>query len=445
MRLLFAFLFALMLMPGRAAEKVVYVLDLYDEVGPSMWMHARRVCDEAVAANADLLVVHVNTYGGAVVEADSIRTALMRMPMPTVAYVDPNAASAGALITLACDTVYMAPGASYGATVVVNGQGEVMPDKYQSYMRAVMRATAESHGKVWSDADSAMVWRRNPDVAEGMVTPDKVVTLTPEQAVAQGYAEGTASSLSDVIEHSAGRAVRVERIEKSATHGILGFFSSAVVRAALVMLILAGIYMEMHTPGLGVAGGIAFVAAVLYFLPTLMAGTAQPWVLLMFIVGLVLLALEIFVIPGFGVCGVLGILCVIASLFGAMVGGGLSDSETARQLTTACVVVPVGALMAVGLVWYLTSRHGPKWVRRTAELHTRLSVHDGYLGVDPGLAALVGKEARTITDMRPSGKIDIDHEPYDAVSVGPFIEAGRLVTVVKTENAQLYVVPLNKL
>lgn len=431
---------ALVLMQGRA-QKLVYVLDLQDEVGPTMWMHARKVCDQAVKADADLLVVHVNTYGGAVVEADSIRTALMRMPMPTVAYVDPNAASAGALITLACDTVYMAPGASYGATVVVNGQGDVMPDKYQSYMRAVMRATAESHGKV-AGPDSTWAWRRNPDIAEGMVTPDRVLTLSPDSAIACGYSEGTVGSLQQVIDRCAGPEPRVERIEQSATHSILGFFSNAVVRAALVMLILAGLYMEMHTPGLGVAGGIAFVAAVLYFLPAIVDGTAQPWVVLVFIIGLVLLALEIFVIPGFGITGVAGIMCIAASLFGAMLGGDLSSGAATGQLATACVVVPSGILLAVALVWYLTSRHGPKWVRRHAELQTSLTVHEGYIGIDPSLAALVGSEARTLTDMRPSGKVEIDHSIYDAVSIGPFIEADRQVRVVKYENAQLYVEPV---
>ena len=441
MRYFFTFLLALVMMQAGAAGRLVYVLDLQDEVGPAMWMHARKVCDEATRANADVLVVHVNTYGGAVAEADSIRTALMRMQMPTVAYVDPNAASAGALITLACDTVYMSPGASYGATVVVNGQGDVMPDKYQSYMRAVMRATAESHGKVMSAADSSMVWRRNPDIAEGMVMPDRVLTLSPDSALACGYSEGTVGSLRQVIDRCAGPEPRVERIEQSATHSILGFFSNAVVRAALVMLILAGLYMEMHTPGLGVAGGIAFVAAVLYFLPAIVAGAAPAWVVLAFIVGLVLLALEIFVIPGFGVCGVAGILCIVASLFGAMLGDGVASGTAARQLTTALVVVPSGALLAVALVWYLTSRHGPRWVRRTAELHTSLTVHDGYIGIDPALGAMVGQEARAVTDLRPSGKIEIAGVVYDAVSTGPFIEAGRQVKVVKYENAQLYVAP----
>lgn len=362
-------------------EPVVYVLDLNEEVDAKMWMQTRRAIDEAKSVDADLMVVRINTYGGAVDAADSIRTAIMRAPIPTVAFVDPNAASAGSLITLACDSVYMAPGGSYGASSVVNQAGEIMPDKYQSYMKSIMRATAESHGKVWSEADSSWAWRRDPAIAEGFVNPDSVITLTPEEAMAVGYAEGQASSVDEVIRHHIEGDYRVERFESTATDHIIGFLASAGVRAILIMLILGGIYFEMQTPGLGFAGGVAFVSAVLYFLPTIVTGTMAPWVVVVFILGIVLMALELFVIPGFGVCGVAGILAILAALVGGMLNLDSINGVYAVDFTHAIVISAAGLVLAVASVAYLTSKRGPRWARRIATLETDLRVSEGYIGV----------------------------------------------------------------
>lgn len=423
----------------RADEKVVYVLDLNDEVDAKMWMQTRRALDEAKDAGADLLLVHINTYGGAVDAADSIRTALLRTTIPTVAFVDTNAASAGSLITLACDSVYMAPGGSYGASSVVNQAGEIMPDKYQSYMKSIMRATAQSHGKVWSDADSAWAWRRDPAIAEGFVNPDSVITLTPEEAMAVGYAEGKASTIDEVIGHHIDGDYRIERFESTATDHIIGFLASAGVRAILIMLILGGIYFEMQTPGLGVAGGVAFVAAVLYFLPTIVTGTMAPWVVVAFIIGIVLLAMEIFVIPGFGICGVAGILAILAAIVGGMLNTDSINGVYAVDFTHAIAISAIGLVLAVATVAYLTSRHGPRWARRIATLETDLRVSEGYIGVDTAMARYVGKEGVAVTDMRPAGKINIDGDEFDAVSLSGYVDAHTKIKAERFENAQLYV------
>ncbi len=420
------------------SEPLVYVIDLNDEVDNKMWRCAQRGCAEATEAQADIMLFHINTYGGAVDAADSIRTAIMRLPMTTIAFVDPNAASAGSLITLACDTVYMAPGASYGASTVVSGDGRPMPDKYQSYMKATMRATAESHGKVMLP-DSTWAWRRDPAIAERFVTVDSVLALTPDEAMRLGYAEGTANSVDEVIAKHVQGTHRMMRFEASASDTILGFLGGAAVQAVLIMLILGGIYMEMHTGGIGFAGCVAFVAAALYFLPWIVAGTIAPWVLILFILGLVLLALEIFVIPGFGICGICGIVAIMVSLVGALLHQESWEVSLGLDIARAVTVTLCGVVLAVAAVWFLTSKHGPKCVRRVSELQTELRDSDGYIGVDTYQRHFVGQDATTITDMRPSGKIRIGEHEFDAVSLSGYIDAHRSVKVVKYENAQLYV------
>ncbi|MCD8386010.1 MAG: nodulation protein NfeD [Bacteroidales bacterium] len=423
----------------RAEEPLAYVLEFNDEVNAKMWMITKRALVEAQEKRADLVVIHLNTYGGAVDAADSIRTALLRLPIPTVAFIDPNAASAGSLISLACDSVYMSPGASLGASTVVTPDGSPAPDKYQSYMKSIMRSTAESHGKRWNEETGAWEWRRDPAIAEHWVTPDSVLTFTPEEAIAHGYAEGMATSVDEVIAAHLEQPYRVEYFNSTATDHILGFLANAGVRAVLIMLILGGIYMEMQSPGLSFAGAVAFVAAVLYFLPMAVNGTMAPWVIVLFLIGLVLLALEMFVIPGFGICGVCGIIAILASIVGAMFYGPAMEGGYAVDIVDAVTITSVGVVLAVGLTWFLTSKYGPKCIRRVSELQTELRVSDGYSSVDTSLKHYVGSEAETVTDLRPSGKIEIGGKIFDAVSIMGFIDARRAVKVVKFENAQLYV------
>jgi len=152
-------------------QKLVYEFNIMQNIAPAVWRQTKQAFDEADSLKADLILIHMNTYGGTVVDADSIRTRILNSKIPVVVFVDNNAASAGALISIACDRIYMRTGASFGAATVVNQTGEKMPDKYQSYMRATMRATAEAHGKdtIINGQDTTFRWKRDPLIAEAMV------------------------------------------------------------------------------------------------------------------------------------------------------------------------------------------------------------------------------------------------------------------------------------
>ena len=428
---------AMMLVALCAYGQRVFVIPVETEIDLSAFHHFKQGERKALESGADLLLVKLNTYGGALDAADSIRTALLRCPLPTVAYVDVNAASAGALIALACDSVYMSPAASMGSATVVNGAGEPMPEKYQSYMSTIMRATAEHHGR--KTVGDSTVWRRDPAIAASMVNPEVSVSLTASQAVDCGYADGIAPNLEAVLADLDMAGAEVSYYESTLTDDIMGFLANAAVRAILVMLILGGIYMEMHTPGLGFAAAVAAVATVLYFLPMFVGGNMPAWVLLCFIAGVVLIALEIFVVPGFGITGTAGIIAIVAALVGGMLSNDAVTGFDFASLCRSLVIVGIGCLLAVRAVVYLTSSHGPKLLRKHTELMTELTVADGFVGVDMSPARYVGQMATTVTDMRPAGKIEIGSTVFDAVSTGPFIAAHKQVKVTKYENAQLYV------
>jgi len=192
-------------------EKLVYKFNIKENIAPAIWRQTKQAFVAADSLKADLFLIHMNTYGGTVVDADSIRTRILNSKIPVVVFIDNNAASAGALISLACDSIYMRTGASMGAATVVNQTGEKMPDKYQSYMRATMRATAEAHGKdtIITVQDTTYKWKRDPQIAEAMVDEriyipniidsGKILTFTPAEAMKNGYCEGICENMEEVL------------------------------------------------------------------------------------------------------------------------------------------------------------------------------------------------------------------------------------------------------
>ena len=421
-------------------RSLVYRLHINDEIGSSTWQHTRRALEEATARNADIFLLHLNTYGGEVGAADSMRTALLHAQMPVVAFVDNNAASAGALIALACDSVFMRPDASMGAATVVSGaDGTAMPDKYQSYMRAIMRATAESHGKV-PGPDSTMVWRRNPLIAETRV--NTLPTRTADEAVRWHYAEGKAETIDDVLASLGITDYDIATFRPSWVDWLMGFLTNPAVQGMLIMVIVAGIYFELQSPGMGFPSMAAIIAALLYFMPMYLTGIVDSWVVIVFFAGAVLLCLEVFVIPGFGVAGKTDIAAMIVAVIAGLLenfalpsGGEIDLGVIWRAMLTFCCALA----LAIGAIALLMSKYGSRLVGRRTELTHQQRVADGYIGVDTAPSRLVGREGVAATALRPSGKVEVDGEHYDAVALGGFIEAGSRVRITKFENAQLYV------
>lgn len=433
-----------------ATEKKVYVLPIKDEIGSMTWQHARRGCEEAQNMKADVLLVHLNTYGGTLQHADSIRTTLLNFPKKTIAYIDNNAASAGALIALACDSIYMQKGASIGAATVVNEKSEALPDKYQSYMRSIMRSTAESHGKYVSLGDSVEKWHRDPLIAEAMVDQrivvpglldsTKVLTFTTSEAIEWGYCEGEAISIDDVLKKNNINKYTISTFEPNFTDWLIGFFSNPAVQAILIMFIVGGIYFELQSPGLGFPTVAAIVSAVLYFLPLYISGIAASWIILLFVIGLIFLLIEIFIIPGQGITGIIGGVAMLIALVGGIADSFSSESLTYMDLWEAILIVAIGSILGVVLIVVLTSKYGPKFITRHSELQLSQRIEDGYVGVDTSMASYVGSTGVAKTDLRPGGKIEINEEILDAVALnGDFIEEGTIVMVKRFENTQLYV------
>lgn len=417
-------------------KKLVYQYKIQEEIGPAAWRNTQKAVDEAEALNADYILIHMNTYGGLVDAADSIRTRLLNAKPIVLVFIDNNAASAGALISIACDSIYMRKSASIGAATVVNQTGEVVPDKYQSYMRATMRATAESTGRDPRIAE-AMV---DPSVfIEGIIDSGKVLTFTSSEALKYGFSNGTAESINQALALAGIRDYTIVKQQLTGLDRIINLLVSPAVSGILVLVILGGIYFELQTPGVGFPLLAAITAAILYFAPLYLEGLAANWEILLFVIGLVLLALELFVIPGFGVAGIAGITSILIGLVFSLLQNDGFDFEFAG--TTEVVKALATVLIPFTTVLVFLFLYGEKLLERGA--FKRLVLQDvqspeaGYTISDQH--QLLGTQGVAKTTLRPTGKVEIAGSRYDARAESGYIDAGAAVEVVGQERFELIV------
>ena len=438
-----------------AGSTVFYKIDIKKEIGSTTWIYTQKGFEEAMEKQADAVLIHMNTYGGEVLYADSIRTKILNADLPVYVFVDNNAASAGALIAIACDKIFMRPGSSIGAATVVSQLGEAMPDKYQSYMRATMRATAEAHGKdtIVHGRDTTYQWKRDPKIAEAMVDDrtvipnlidsGKTLTFTAIEAEQYGYCDGIAGDIDEVIsKYLKVTDYEIISFRPSAIDNLKGFLMSSVFQGILIMLIIGGVYFELQTPGVGFPAIVAVTAALLYFAPLYIEGLAANWEILIFVIGLILLAVEIFAIPGFGITGILGIIFIIVGLTLSLLNNVNFDFEPVEtgDVGKALFTVIAGISLGFVMVLFLSDRIGKKGILHNIALNTNLQNEQGYIGVSMESKRLVGQQAVAGTDLRPSGKIMVDGMSYDAVTEGGvFIAKGSTVHIVKYEMGQVYV------
>ena len=434
---------------------LVYKLDIKQEIGPASWRHLQIGFEEAEKLKADIILIHMNTYGGAVDAADSMRTRILNSKIPVWVFIDNNAASAGALISIACDKIYMRPGGNIGAATVVNQSGEVVPDKYQSFMRSMMRSTAESHGKdtIITDTDTLIRWHRDPAIAEAMVDPSiyiegiidtgKVLTFTTQEAIRNGYCEGEAETIEQLMELARIEKYTIQQFTPGGTDKVIDFLINPFVSGILIMIIIGGIYFEMQTPGIGFPSFAAIIAAIMYFAPLYLEGLAANWEILIFVLGLLLILVEIFAIPGFGVIGFSGIALVIAGLTLSMVESFdfSSDAPILSPVVESLLLVMLSVFLSIILSILLskkllTSRMSPL---KPFVLHADQQTNQGYISVDTSYSEMVGKTGEAYTVLRPSGKVLINGMPYDAKSELGFIEKGMQIRVTRFEQGQLYV------
>lgn len=416
----------------------IYQLDIMEEIAPPVWHLTQKAFEEAEDGAYDLVIIHMNTYGGMVDAADSIRTAILNSNIPVYVLIDNNAASAGALISIACDSIYMVAGANIGAATVVNQTGEAMPDKYQSYMRSMMRSTAEATG-------------RDPQIAQAMVDPrivvvdvidsSMVLTFTTSEAIENNFCEAQVETISELLARAGVEKYEIYHQELKASDKIIRLLVNPMVSGVLIMLIVGGLYFELQSPGIGFPLAASILAAVLYFAPLYLEGLVENWEIIIFFIGVILLAIELFVVPGFGFFGISGVVLIVTSLALAMVDndGFKFTLPDVTATINALIIVSLSSLLGLIGSYYLSKKLFSANSMFNLALATTQEKEDGF-GIDlESYKKSIGESGEAFTVLRPSGKVVINGLLYDALSLSGFIEKEEGIEVMGYENAQLMV------
>ncbi len=419
------------------AQQKVLVMEIKDIIDPRMHRYVELGLKDAEATQTDIVIIEMDTYGGILTDAKEIVDKIMHFKKPVWVFINSDAASAGALISIACDSIYMAPGASIGAATVVDGQGAKAPDKYQSYMRSIMRATAEENG-------------RDPHIAEGMVDEDiviegikeagQIITFSTSEAIEHGFCEARVQSVQEILERNQMKDYTLRTFELGLTERIISIVLNPFISSILILVIIGGIYFEMQTPGLGFAGLAALLALIFYLVPYYLNGLAENWEIIAFFVGLGLVAVEIFVLPGFGVAGVSGIVLTVGSLFLIMINNDAFDFEfVAMNDLMYALAAAVGGTLGGMILLLVAGSKLPetRFFRRVALTDTQ-NRSEGYVSFQLN-APLIGKTGTAETVLRPSGKVMIDGKMYDAYTRGDYIQKGQTVEVISEEGSSLKV------
>ena len=392
---------------------------------------------------ASALLLDINTLGGRVDAAIKVRDALLTSKQKTIAFVHPRAISAGALIALACDVIVVANGASLGAAtpVQLGAEGaEAVSEKMVSYFRTELRSTAEAKGRR-GDIAEAMV--DASVVIDGLDGPDQLLTLDTEGALSTGMADARADDVQALLAAVGLRQARVESLHENWAEQLVRFVTDPVVTGLLMSLGSLGILIELYTPGLGLPGALGVLCLGLFFGGHLLVNLAGLEELLLLAAGAGLLALELFVIPGFGLAGIAGLVCILVALALTLIGLPLEV-----LLTTGAWVEPlerVGLAMLLTLLGCIVAlRYLPRTrAMRGLVLEQKLSSNVVAQGPQSCVAAdeswLVGQLGTAESDLRPVGVARFGDRRVDVVSEGGYVRAGAAVRVREVEGGRIVV------
>ncbi len=416
-----------------AQQKKVYVAYIDREIDLGMVPYISRAITEAENNDADAIIFQVNTFGGRVDAATEIKDAIISSKILTIAFIDHRAVSAGSYISLSCKKVIMVPGATIGAATVVNEKGEKMSEKYQAFMRSEMRTVAETNGRPVNIAQG-MVDERI--IVPGLVDSTQLISLTTDEAIKYHIADTVETNLSGVLKYFHLEDAKVIKLKSSWSEDVITFLQSPVVSTLLIIVGLIGLFIEIKTPGFGIGGITAIIAFTLFFGSSYLLNMASGLEIIMFVIGVVLLILEIFVIPGFGIAGIAGIVLIIAAIFMSLVGG--LPFFDFRLLSTAIIQLSVSLILTIAFI-FLILKYLPK-SERFSHLVLAEAEHAnlGFVSY-PTKSDLIGVEGIALTPLRPAGTAEINEKKYDVVTDGGYIEKGSKIKVLRVEGIKVVV------
>lgn len=464
--------------PPPLASKVA-VITVHGTVDYGLQKSLDRRKNEAIDAGADLLIFQMDTWGGHLDAGIEIGDLINNVKIETkgrvqtVAYVHKKAISAGAMISLACREIVMRTGTTIGdcQAIMVDPQTRMMkeaPEKIQTTVRAIMRKYAQSNGypEVVCEAmvnprlEVHKVTARNGEVKymtkeqfEALSTVDKedakkelvvpegqLLTMTDSEAKTWDISRASVSGLDEVLNIYSTPDRSITRQETNWSEELVRFLNSPAVAGLLMMVGVLSLYVAFKTPGFGAPEATAIACFAILFLSKYMVGLATTLEVVIFAVGVLLLAVEIFVIPGFGVTGISGLICIVVSLI--LASQKFVIPETPFQVMTLVknMAVVFGSMIGATIIFMVVLRFLPKTpFLRKLVLSTTQEVSEGYVVSSAGKRDMVGLAGVALTTLRPVGRAEIDGKPVIVMAESEFIERGEEVVVSKVDGNRIVV------
>ena len=400
-------------------EDKVYIIPVKGVIDPGLSNFIQRGIREAEGNKAHAIVFEINTPGGLIDASIQISESILDTKIPTIALVKNEAVSAGVLITISCDKVFMI----YGSTI---GAAEPRPkeEKIVSYWTSKLEGVAERKGRnkeiiaAMADADIEI---------PGVIEKGKLLSLTASQAKEHNIADELVDSRKEMLENMDLEDKNIIELTPSLAEKLAGLVTNPYISPLLLTIGFVGIITEILTLGFGLPGAVGIISLALYVGGQMLAGLAGFEALAFFLVGIVLLIIEAF-IPGFGVFGILGISGIIASI--------LAASTSIHQAIISIIVSFVGSI----IILYLIFRYITKITFLDKIILTMKQEKDlGYKVSDQNLDAIVGHIGKTVTPLRPSGIIVVENMRLDAITEGEFVESNKKVKIIKTEGSKVVV------
>ncbi len=417
---------SLPLFPGFAGaeDETVYVVPVTETVEAGLHAFLKRAVSEAEEANASAIIFEIDTPGGAVDAAGDIGKLFTSTPLKTIAFVNKQALSAGAYISLNADEIYMVPGAVMGSAAVIDQSGNAADKKAQSFWLAAMQSAAQESGR---DPIYAMAMAdEDVDLPEYGAGKGKLLTLTAEQALRVEYSEGTVKDRAELLSVLGYSNAEVVEVDETFAEKLARFITNPFVTSILITLGSLGLVLELYSPGFGIPGIMGVSSLLLFFYGHLVAGLAGYETLILFVLGIGLIILEFFVAGG--IAGAIGFAAVIASFF-------LASGNVLHMGISILIAIIVCILASILMVKVLGK--SMKFFFKIV-LRDSTNTESGYIS-NKTRTELIGQEGITFTALRPAGTVVIGNERLDVVSEGSFIQKDKKVVVVKTEGSRIVV------
>lgn len=407
-----------------AKQTNVYVVPLEDTVEKGLYAFLKRAVETAEKDQAEAIIFEINTPGGAVDAASQIGKLFTSTELKTIAFINKEALSAGAYISLNADEIYMVPGATMGAAAVIDSEGNAADEKAQSYWLSAMKAAAEQNNR---DPKYALAMAdKEIDLPEYGAPKGKLLTLTSDQAKEVGYSEGTVDNLQDLLKKLGYENAQIKTVEESFAEKLSRFITHPIVIPILLSIGSLGLILELYSPGFGIPGIMGLTSLLLFFYGHLVAGLAGFEALIVFILGIALIILELFV-PG-GIAGTIGIAAIFGSIF-------LAADNVVHMGISLLIAISLSILVMIMMVKVFGKKM--RFFRKLI-LTDSTNTESGYVS-NENRTELIGLEAITITPLRPAGTILLDDERIDVVSEGEYIPKDRKVRIIKAEGSRIVV------